>query len=370
MSGRRWSLWLGPPIALLAVGLVLSRFQAGAEAGGRTTPAPAGACAASPIATDAAGKPKRDVGPGSWWKLSERLDGNGAMAGRQLAVGRGGSTALTLDLATETVASGPIGGVVVVATDDGRRSEIRLVSSLGACSWLVDTSDDVVRGAILDPGDGSVLAHLVDRETRADLGTWRFGARGVLAQAAMVAPALPIGAIDGPIWITDLRLDQSGHRLAVQSCTDDGCLTRLFDLRVPGKAPTILTGEQGSLLGFGPGGRLVTWAACFGFPCGIQSWDVSTGKATIILDRADAAAVTADGRFVVATTDARAGHTLRIELASGARALIKGITADELLLPAGVAATSGLQVGADEIAVAAPGANPRSFRPAAAEVIP
>lgn len=369
MSGRRWSMWLGPPIALLAVALVLGRFEAGAEAGGRTTPPPVGTCAASPISADAVGRPRRDVGPQSWWKLSERLDGNGVMAGRQLAVGRGGSTSLMLDLAIETAASGPIGGVVVVATDDGRRSEIRLVSSLQACSWLVDRSEDVVRGAILDHGDGSVLAHLVDRETRADLGTWRFGARGALTEAAMVAPPLPLGSVDGPVWITDLRLDQAGRLLAVQSCTDTGCLTRLFDLRAPGRDPTTLSGGQGSLLGFA-GGRVLTWSTCVGFPCGIQSWDIATAKATVVLDRADAAAVTADGRFVIASTDARAGHTLRIELATGARALIKGVTADELLLPVGVAATSGLQVGADEIAVAAPGANPRSFRPAAAEVIP
>ena len=368
MSGRRWSMWLGPPIALLAVALALSRFQAGAEAGGRTTPPPAGACAATPIAADAAGRPRRDVGPGSWWKLTERLDGNGALAGRQLAVGRGGSTTFLLDLAVETAASGPIGGVVVLATDDGRESEIRLVSSVQACSWLVDRSTEVVRGAILDHGDGSVLAHLVDRETRADLGTWRFGARGALAEPSIVAPPLSLGAVDGPVWVTDLRLDQAGRTLAVQSCTDSACLTRLFDLGAPGKDPTILAGRQGSLLGFA-GGRVLTWAACAGFPCAVQSWEIVTKKATVLLEGADAAAVTADGRYVVASTGAR-GNALRIELATGARALIKGVAADELLLPAGVAATSGYQVGADEIALAAPGANPRSFRPAAAEVIP
>jgi hypothetical protein len=378
MSGRRWSRWLGPPIALVAVALVLSRMQAGAEAGGRTTPPKAGACAASPIVTNTKGKPKRDVGAGAWWRLGERLDGNGAMAGRQLAVGRGGSTTLLLDLPTESVASGPVGGVVVVATDDGRTSELRLVSVTGACSWLVDTSDDVVRGAILDPGDGSVIAHLVSRATRADLGTWRFGAPGALTKPALVAAALADGAPDGPAWITDLRLDATGQLLAVQSCTDTGCLTRVFDLRVPGRQPGLLqggrggqhsAGAQGPLLGFA-NGRLVTWAACSGFPCPVQSWDLAAGTSSILLDTASAAAVTPDGRFLVATTDARTGRTLRLELATGALALVKGLRADELLLPTGVAATSGLQAGADEIAVAAPGANPHSFRPAAAEVIP
>ena len=369
MSGRRWSMWLAPPVAVLAVALVLSRFQAGAEAGGKSTPPPAGACAESPLSRDAAGSPRRDVGPGSWWKLTERLDDNGAMSGRQLAVGRAGSTTLLLDLATETAASGPIGGVVLVATDDGRRSEIRLVSSVQACSWLLDESEDVVRGAILDPADGSVLAHLVDRETRVDLGTWRFGADVALAEPAMVAPALPLGVLDGPVWTTDLRLDAAGHMLAVQSCTNSGCLTRLFDLRLPANGARVLGGDQGSLLGFA-GRSVLTWAACSGFPCTVLSWDIATTKANVVMDRADAAAVTADGRYVVASTDARGGRALRLDLATGARALIKGINADELLLPGGAAATSGAQLAPDEIGVAAPGANPRSFRPAAAEVIP
>ena len=369
MSGRRWSLWLGPPVALVAVALVVSRFQPGAEAGGRVTPPPAGACAASPVTTDAAGVVKRDAGPASWWRLSERLDDHGVLKGRQLAVGRGGAIALTLDLAAESMASGPIGGLVVLAVDDGRKSEIRLVSAGAGCSWLVDTSPNVVRGAILDPSDGSVLAHLVNRATRADLGTWRFGARGALTEPALVAGAVPNGLLDGPVWATDLRLDQAGTSLAVQSCTDTGCVTRLFDLPVRGGDPRVLRGAQGPILGFAAG-RLITWAACSGFPCAIQSWDLATGLATKILDRADAAAVTADGRYLVASIDARVGHTLRIELATNTRALVKGIGRDELLLAGGATATTGLQVGPDEIAVAAPGANPRSFRPAAAEVIP
>jgi hypothetical protein len=378
MSGRPWKWWLGPPIALVVVALALSQLQAGAEAGGRTTPPAAGACPTSPLATNAAGKPARDVGPVTWWKLAEQLDDNGAMTGRRLAVGRGGSTSLLLDLPAESVANGPIGGVVVVATDDGRSSEIRLLSAPGACSWLVDTTADVVRAVILDPGDGSVIAHLVDRATRADLGTWRFGARGALARPALVAAALPEGSLDGPAWITDLRLDVNGRLLAVQSCTDTGCLARVFDLGVPDRPPATLrggragqhaTGAQGPLLGFS-NGRLVTWAACAGFPCQVETWDLATGTSQVLLDSASAAAVTPDGRFLVATTDAPSGRTLRIELATGTRALVKGLRPDELLLPGGAAATSGLQLGSDEVAVTAPGANPRSFRPAAAEVLP
>ena len=368
MSRRRWSLWLGPPVVVLAAGLILSRFQPGAEAGGRTTAPPAGACAASPVSTDAAGKVKKDAGAGSWWRVADRLDESGAMVGRQLAIGRGGVTALTLDLAVESAASGPVGGVVVVVSDDGRRSTIRLVSAVAGCSWLVHQSAEVVRGAILDPSDGSVLAHLLERATRDDLGTWRFGAPGALTKPALVAPPVGAGPV-GTIWDTELRLDDAGRSLAVQSCGEKSCLTRIFDLGVAGEPPLKVEGEQGALIGFS-GGRLVTWSACPNLPCAIVAWDIATGGRHVLVDAAQAAAVSADGRWLVATLDAEAGRTLRYDIGTGAHWLIRGVAAGELVLGAGVAATSGIQLKSDEVGVTSSGAIPHSFRPAAAEVIP
>jgi hypothetical protein len=368
MSRRHLSLWLGPPIVVLAVGLALSRFQPGAEAGGRSTAPPAGACAASPVATDAAGNVQQDVATGSWWRIAEKLDESGSMAGRQLAVGRGGTTGLTLELAAESAASGPVGGVVVVASDDGRRSAIRLVSATAGCSWLVHESADVVRGAILDPNDGSVLAHVVERATRADLGTWRFGAPGALTKPVLVAPALAAVA-GGPVWVTELRLDSAGTSLAVQSCGERSCLTRIFDLRVPGAILRTLEGDQGTLIGFA-GGRLVTWSACPNLPCSILAWDLSTGVHQPIIDAAQAAAVSADGRWLVATLDAQAGRTLRFELATGTHSLVRGVATGELVLGGGAGATGGLQLRSDEVGITSTGSIPHPFRPAAAEVIP
>jgi hypothetical protein len=377
MSGvRRWARWLGPPIVLGAVALVLSQLHAGEAVGGRTTPPPVGACVASPLATDAAGKPRRDVGPGSWWTLADRLDARGVMAGRRLAVGQGGATTFGLDLPVESAASGPVGGVVVLATDGDRRSEIQLVSVSGACSWLVGSSGDVVRGAILDPLDGSVLAHLVSRATRADLGTWRFGGPGNATPdtPVLVAPPLADGVLNGPAWVTDLRLDTTARLLAIQSCTDTGCLSRVFDLQAPANAAFVLRGAtteaaQGPMLGFA-NGKLLTWAACQGYPCAVQAWDLATAASSVLIDRADGAAVTRDGRFLLASTDSRAGRTLRLDLVTGKAVLVRGVRAGEQLLSSGVAATSGVQLNADEVAVGAPGGAPRSFRPIAAEVIP
>jgi hypothetical protein len=245
---------------------------------------------------------------------------------------------------------------------------IQLVSAVAGCAWLVHETSDVVRGAILDPADGSALAHLVERATRADLGTWRFGAPGALTEPVMVAPPLGAGQ-GGVIWATDLQLDQAGRRLAVQSCGEAACLTRIFDLKVTGTLVRILEGDQGTLIGLS-GGRLVTWSACRNLPCSILSWDVATGGHQALLDAAQTGALTADGRWLMATVDAQAGRTLRYELATGGRRLVRGVGSGEVVLGGGFAATSGLQLNADEIGIALPGAIPHSFRPAAAEVIP
>ena len=149
MSRRRWVIWLGPPVALLAIGLALSRFQAGAEAGGRATELPVGACAAPPI--DGHGKPSLGAGAGSWWSLSARMDAHGGLVGRHLALGRGGAANLALDLAPDTLASGPVGGVVALTTDDGRHSQIRLVSVDKACSFVTAETAELARGAVVNP---------------------------------------------------------------------------------------------------------------------------------------------------------------------------------------------------------------------------
>ena len=368
MAGRRWAIWVGVPVAVVAIGLALNRLQPGAEAGGRVTPPPAGTCAESPIPRAAGGKPNRAAGAGSWWRLDDRLDDQGSIVGRRLAVGRDGTIGLLVDLSVESAASGPIAGIVVATMDDGQRSGIRLVSAVDRCSWELATSANVVRGAILDPADGSVIAHLVDRATRADLGTWRFTA-DPLAEPVRIAPALPVDAV-GPVWVTDLRLDTAGRRLAIQSCGEEQCQTRIFDLGLPAKGPSVLAGQQGALIGWA-GTRLVTWSRCSMLPCGIVSWDaIAGGDPEPVHSRADAAAVTPDGRFVLASTNARQGRTLRIELATGTKQLVLGVAEGEIPLMGGTNAVSGLQLGPDEVAIGAPGANPRPFRPSAAEVMP
>lgn len=368
MSRRRWTIWLGPPIALVAIGLVLSRFQAGAEAGGGGSVLAPGACAASPIQADGQGKARLTARQGSWWALSGRLDANGGLTGRRLALGQDGTAKLVLDLGADAMASGPNGGIAVVTADDGQHSQVRLVSVDGACSFVVAQTSELARGAIVDPSDGSVIAHLVDRETRADLGTWRYAADGA-GDPMLVAPALEPDATSGPIWVTDLRLSADGARLAVQSCTDKGCLTRVFDRARPLVPVARLEGEQGSIIGFTKDG-IATWAQCFGFPCAIQSWSLTTGKASTIVARAESAAVTRNGRFIVAVTNAGRNGYVRIDLKRGDVKSIRGVNANERFVAGGVTSLQGLEVRDDEVGLAADGAIPHPFSPAGAEVLP
>lgn len=368
MSRRRWTIWLGPPIALIAIALALSRFQAGAEAGGRATVIPAGACAASPIERNGKGAPNLAGGHGSWWSMSGRLDANGALAGRHLALGRGGAANLALELPADALASGPTGGIVAITSDDGRHSQVRLVAIEKGCSFVVRETPELARGAIVDPTDGSVIVHLVDRETRADLGTWRYGADGS-GDPALVAPALEPDPERGPNWVTELRLAPDGTKLAVQSCTDMGCLTRIVDLR-RGLVPVArLEGEQGPLLGL-TAETALTWSLCFGFPCAIQSWSLSTGEASTIVARAESAAVTPNGRFLVAVTDSSRNGAVRIDLVSGDVKGIRGVNPNERLVVGGVLGVVGLQSRADEVGFSADGAIPHPFSPAGAEVLP
>jgi hypothetical protein len=368
MSRRRWVIWLGPPVALVAIALALIRFQPGAEAGGRTTVQAAGACAASPIGKNAQGGPAVAAAPGSWWALSGRLDADGTLVGKHLALGRGGAATLALDLGPDALASGPKGGVVALTSDDGRHSQIRVVGIDQGCAFVVHETSELARGAIVDSTDGSVLAHLVDREGRADLGTWRFAADGS-GDPVLVAPALEPDPERGPNWVTDLRLDAESRLLAVQSCTDMGCLTRVFDLR-RGLVPVArFEGEQGSIIGLSAEAA-ITWAACFGFPCAIQRWDLATGEVTTVVEKAESAAVTPNGKFVVAVTDSVRNGFVRVDLESGAVKSLRGLNRNERLVAGGVLGLLGIETRGDEVGLAADGAIPHPFSPAGAEVLP
>src|SRR5689334_11053942 len=308
MSSKRWSRWLAAPLALVAIGLLLSRFQPGAEAGGKTAPPKAGVCAGSAPLAHAIAQPAMAAGHGTWWRLVDTLGANGELTGRTLYAGRAAKTTLTMPLGTESMARGPIGGLLVVTTDDGRSSEVRLVSIADGCAWLVHRDVNVVRSAILDPVAGVAYAHVVQRETRLDLGVFKVvGGDPDAALEQVVEPLAPQADL-GRIWATELRLNEDGSALAVQSCSDQGCLTRVVALGAFGRPITLVRGNaqdtvsgQGSIIGFA-GDRVITWAFCAGMPCPIQAWAAGNGKPSTLVDRAVGAGLTRDGHYLLYVT--------------------------------------------------------------------
>jgi hypothetical protein len=369
MPKRLWPVLLGPPLILVAA-LAVGHVEPGARAARLLPLHPIAACTdAGVVAVAPHGR------PGAWWKTSERLDSGGRLLGRRLFVGVDRAVKGNLDLPVESAVSGPVGGIVVVTADDGVRSSIRLVAAATGCGVDIYSTNSVVRNGILNTRDGSVLAHLVDRDTRADLGTWRIApTTGAATEARIVAPPLgPLAAEVGTVWGTDLRLDATGTTLAVQSCTDLGCLTRLFDLGQPNAPPLVVRGlDQGPLLGFA-GKELVTWAACPGFPCSVHAWNPSIGKSRLLVDGARAAGLTRDGRRLVAfVQDAQGGHGVEVDPVSGRSSLLRGLAAGQRPLGSGPNASIGLEVAADEIVLGSGDTDPQAFRPdaAAEEALP
>ncbi|MBI3751209.1 MAG: hypothetical protein HY263_06080 [Chloroflexi bacterium] len=353
--------WILAVLLLAGAGglLAATRLLPAAEAG-RSSPLPGlVACATTPpLGPGAAAE------PGAFFRTEAHLDADGGLVGRRLYVGEAGQVAATTDLPAESAMTGPIDGVVVVTADDGARSIVQLVSVRG-CATTVHATASVVRRAIADPLDGSILMHLVDRSTRADLGVWRLAA-GTERPQRILEP-LPASLHFGTVWATDLVLDPTGRRLAVQSCQDRACLTRILDLARPSDAPIVLRGSgQGPMLGFA-GDRLVTWAACDGLPCAILAWDGSAGGPTTLVADASAAGLTGDGHLLVAVVaDGTGDHALVVDLTSGTVRPLRGLARGERPVARGGIAAAGLELAPDQIAVGQPAGEPHAIRPSAA----
>lgn len=368
MLKRWWPVLLGPPLLILAVALA-GLAQPIARASRAIVVPLVHACASAAEVSTA--RPA----PGAWWKAVDRLDSSGLLLGRTLFVGDGAGAGGRASLAVESSVSGPVGGVVGVTSDDGSRSQIRLVSAAGGCDVLVDDRADVVRSAILDPADGAVYAHIVARGGRGDLGTYRISPPGAATEARLVAPPLPkeLGVHLGTVFATVLRLDRAGTHLAVQSCTDLICLTRVFDLAHTDAAPAIVQGQQqGALIGFA-GSDLVTWGACTGTPCQVFAWNPATGRVRSLTASASAAALTGDGRRLVAIlADDQGSRPIEIDTASGRSTGLRALPAGHFPFAGEASPSIGFEVADDEVAMTSPDGNPFAFQPdpAAVEALP
>jgi hypothetical protein len=372
MSQRRWLALLGVPLGFaLVTTVVIGLVQPPTRAGGSASLARLVSCGPGQGTAPRTAAPM----PGASWKTIDVVDGTGALVARQLFVGEHATPRASAKLAVESAVSGPVDGLVVVTEDDGARSSVLLVDVAARCWQTIDRRAEVIRSAIVDPHDGSVFAHVVARAGRADLGTVRIAPAGGGWTSTLVAAPLSgeLAAQVGQVFGTGLAVDRPGSHVAVQSCTDLACVTRIFDLAHPAAAPTVVRGpDQGPMLGFA-GTDLVTWAACVGTPCGLLAWDIMTSHARQLAPGAVAASLTRDGRRLVAELASEAGTELaEIDVATARSSRLRGLPAGAEPLGSGPATSAGLEVADDEVAVAIPGGDPIALRPdsAAVEALP
>lgn len=335
MKESRWLRWIGPGvIALGAVGLIASTAAGagqrawtpracGDESGGRV----AAARSAGPIGLG-------DLRLEPWFRLDPRLDRAGALQGQRLALGSDGNrSSRIMDLPPESFATGPFGRIVLVGADDGSISRLEAVDVAGKCSWTVAQESAVIRRATVDPAGEAIYEMRVDRETRADLGIWMRPLDGSLPAARVLDP-IDLDDRFGRTFTTEFAWDISGRTLAIQSCGETACRTRIFDPD-GGSTRTIAESDLGTLVGL-DGDALITYAACPGLPCPIVAVNLETGTREVLADAAAVAVVitTPDGTRLVHEVFDKSGIALRAIAIDGSSVSDLGRLPDRLRLHA------------------------------------
>ena len=127
------------------------------------------------------------------------------------------------------------------------------------------------------------------------------------APAVRILDPIAPDARFGRTFSTEFMWDLDGERLAVQSCGEFACRTRLIDPR-GGVAQMLDEPDLGLLVGV-DGDSIVTYADCRGLPCPIVSTDIATGERRTVADAAGAATLIAtdDGPRLVHETPTEAG---------------------------------------------------------------
>ena len=103
------------------------------------------------------------------------------------------------------------------------------------------------------------------------------------AAERILDPIAPDGRF-GRTFSTEFSWDLDGARLAVQSCGEFACRTRLID-PVTGIVRLLDQPGLGLLVGV-DGDSVVTYADCQGLPCPIVSTDIATGARRVVVDAA------------------------------------------------------------------------------------
>jgi hypothetical protein len=286
MVESRWVRRVGPGLAaVLAVAAVATTTLGARGAPWEPPPCPGG-------------KIEPTEALGSWWRMDPRLV-DGRLVGQRLTLGGpGGALPRGLDLPAESFAAGPVRGQVLVGTDDGVHSTLRLIDVERGCATVVGMASNVIRRAVIAPDLGSIVEFRVTRDTRADLGVFE---RPLAARAPVRRILGPIGADArfGPTWTTELAWSTDGRRLAVQSCGGEACRTRILD-RTDRTVDLVADPDLGDMVGLA-GTRLVVRAACGGLPCALIAVDIADGTQVTLHPEAGLAMLTVgiDGRPTV-----------------------------------------------------------------------
>ena len=171
MSRRRWIVLLGPPAAgRRAVPRLPSEP---CLSPGVTPSVELRSIASCATATMPASRTVAAALPGTWWRAEPSIDASASLESWTLLVGAPGVPTGELRIAAASTVTGPVDGRVVVASE-GTASEdgstVRIVDALSGCATEIPIGQRIVRRAVADPVGSGVLAHLLEPETRRDLG--------------------------------------------------------------------------------------------------------------------------------------------------------------------------------------------------------
>jgi YD repeat-containing protein len=331
MVESRWLRWIGPGVAALAaVGIVASTAL-----GAGDRPWSPRACAAVTGTLDSALGPPApsepdDLRTEAWFRLDPVLDADGALRAQRLVTGLAGWRGrLTAELPRESFAAGPFGRIVLVGSDDGARSRLDAYDVERGCAFPIATETDVVRRATIDADSGLLYETRVARSGRADLGVWTRRLAGAAAASRVLEP-MPADERFGRTFATEFMWDAAGDALAIQTCGEVGCRTRILG-PAGGAAETIADPEIGRLIGFDRD-RLVAYGACRGMPCPIISIDRAGGSPSVVDALGGSAAVvgTVDGARLVRVARDESGRRLRTTDLDGSDAQDAGPLPDGL----------------------------------------
>ena len=189
-----------------------------------------------------------------------------------------------IDLPPESFAAGPFGRIVLVGSDDGPSSRLEAVDVAPGAPGRSAREATSSGGRPSTRPAGPVYEMRVDRVTRADLGIWARPLDGGRRRPPRSSPRSDPTRVSADLQHR-IRLGR-GRRptLAVQSCGEAACRTRILDPATGGSAAST-SPTSGRSSGW-TATSLVTYGACPGLPCPIVATDIATGDRPILADAA------------------------------------------------------------------------------------